>query len=273
MGVCMTDYCIDKLAKSISSAGKPEFFEDFVEYLRTILPFENVIVLVFNGEATPTVVLTKTDGAEVFARLKTVYLAATYVLDPVYQFHNQKGDRGVYWLEEMAPDNFLRSRYYEWYYGRIGILDEITIFQPVNETTTVTISMGTNARSGRRFTSKEEKSLKKMAAVIHALIDCDWEFRKHVEGPGTSAGPLFANLQALLDDRHGIQLSGRQAQIAIMILQGHSSPSIARDLGISPQTVKVFRRQLYTKCGITSQSELFAMMLPLLGEISAFSSE
>jgi DNA-binding CsgD family transcriptional regulator len=35
-------------------------------------------------------------------------------------------------------------------------------------------------------------------------------------------------------------------------------------LGVSGQTVKVFRKQLYARCGISSQAELFALMLPLL---------
>ena len=62
----------------------------------------------------------------------------------------------------------------------------------------------------------------------------------------------------------GIGLSPRQAQVALLILKGHSSLSIGLKLGVSPQTVKVFRKQLYARCGISSQGELFALMLPLL---------
>jgi len=51
---------------------------------------------------------------------------------------------------------------------------------------------------------------------------------------------------------------------ALLILQGHSSGSIGLRLGVSAQTVKVFRRQLYARCGISSQAELFALLLPLL---------
>lgn len=49
-----------------------------------------------------------------------------------------------------------------------------------------------------------------------------------------------------------------------MILQGHSTGAIGLVLGLSPQTVKVFRRQLYQRCGVSSQAELFALLLPLL---------
>jgi DNA-binding CsgD family transcriptional regulator len=42
--------------------------------------------------------------------------------------------------------------------------------------------------------------------------------------------------------------------------------SIGLRLGLSPQTVKVFRKQLYRRCAISSQAELFALMLPLLAQ-------
>ena len=60
------------------------------------------------------------------------------------------------------------------------------------------------------------------------------------------------------------RLSEREAEVPQLILQGHSSKVIARMLGNSPETVKVFRKQLYQRCGISSQAELFALMLPLL---------
>jgi DNA-binding CsgD family transcriptional regulator len=66
--------------------------------------------------------------------------------------------------------------------------------------------------------------------------------------------------------RHGIALSPRQAEVALLILRGHSSLSIGLRLGLSPQTIKVFRKQLYRRCAITSQAELFALMLPLLND-------
>ena len=261
----MTDFCVDKFAKSISSIGKSAFHEEFAEFLRSILPFENIISLVFNGNSIPAPIMTKTYGTNVFARLES-YLSATYLLDPVYHFHIRRERKGIYWLKEMAPDNCLRSRYHEWYYGRIGILDEITIFQPVNETTTITISMGTDTASGKKFSAKQEKTLKRMAPAIHSLVNCDWDIQA-VWKPGGNRFAL-SNLQGIVEARHGVTLSGRQAQVAVMILRTLLA-SIALELGISPQTVKVFRRQLYAKCGISSQSELFRMMLPLLRDISA----
>ena len=53
---------------------------------------------------------------------------------------------------------------------------------------------------------------------------------------------------------------------ALLATVEHGSfQTAALKLGVSPQTVKVFRKQLYQRCGISSQAELFSLMLPLLG--------
>ena len=75
---------------------------------------------------------------------------------------------------------------------------------------------------------------------------------------------LTDHLISAMTQEHGVSLSPRQAEIALLILRGHSSVSIGLRLGISAQTVKVFRKQLYRKCGISSQAELFSLLMPLL---------
>ncbi|MEM6578344.1 MAG: helix-turn-helix transcriptional regulator, partial [Pseudomonadota bacterium] len=56
-------------------------------------------------------------------------------------------------------------------------------------------------------------------------------------------------------------LSGREAQTLQLILRGHSSKSIARLLGNSPETVRAHRKRVYAKLGVTSQGELFSAFL------------
>jgi DNA-binding CsgD family transcriptional regulator len=60
------------------------------------------------------------------------------------------------------------------------------------------------------------------------------------------------------------RLSEREAEVARLILQGHSSKVIARMLGNSPETVKVFRKRIHTKLGLASSAELFSLFLAAL---------
>lgn len=60
------------------------------------------------------------------------------------------------------------------------------------------------------------------------------------------------------------RLSEREAEVARLILQGHSSKVIARMLGNSPETVKVFRKRIHTKLGLATSAELFSLFLAAL---------
>jgi DNA-binding CsgD family transcriptional regulator len=77
-------------------------------------------------------------------------------------------------------------------------------------------------------------------------------------------GDVTRQLVRAVGASHGVHLSPRQAEVALLILRGHSAVSIGLRLGVAAQTVKVFRKQLYARCQISSQAELFALMLPLL---------
>ena len=49
-----------------------------------------------------------------------------------------------------------------------------------------------------------------------------------------------------------------------MILRGHSVKSTASQMSISPETVRMHRKNLYLKLEVGSQSELFALFIEWL---------
>jgi DNA-binding CsgD family transcriptional regulator len=60
------------------------------------------------------------------------------------------------------------------------------------------------------------------------------------------------------------RLTQRERQITQLLLRGHSSKSVARELNIAPGTVMVHKRNLFSKLGITSQYELFSLFIDRL---------
>lgn len=55
-------------------------------------------------------------------------------------------------------------------------------------------------------------------------------------------------------------LSGREAEIAALLSQGHSYKRVAEILGISVSTVQSHTRNLYRKCGVTSRQGLIDLL-------------
>lgn len=262
----MRNPALDSLAATIDAIGTDRFYPSLCGYLRECLGFDNVIVLIFVGSNVPHVAYKKIFGPDVFRYLDEQYLSGAYLLDPVYHFHLRHGEAGLYHLLDVAPDQFRSSRYYKWYYGRIGITDEISIILPVAANATITISMGKDGSSGSTFSQKMEDNLRQHEPVAMAVLKAHWSA---LGTPGIQiARPtsLTESLREELRCQHGMLVSARQAEVALLILQGHSSPSIGLQLGVSPQTVKVFRKQLYSRCRISSQAELFALLMPILGK-------
>ena len=66
-------------------------------------------------------------------------------------------------------------------------------------------------------------------------------------------------------------LTERESQVVHLFLHGHSTKSIAERLGISPETVKLHRKNSYAKLDVSSQAELFYLFIDSLASLTNYS--
>jgi DNA-binding CsgD family transcriptional regulator len=252
-----------RLADCVTRIGRDRFEPALWEFFRAIARPDNLIILAYRDAGPPLVLYLRFDSPQVFAELERTYVAGAFRLDPYYDLHRQRAPEGTYRLLDIAPDAFHRSRYFIEYYDQTTLQDEITFIVWPAPGVCLNLCLGRDATSGRAFSAAELEVCQRLGPVVAAMA------REHWRGIAESAGPAedtAAVLAAAAAKRHGIALSPRQAEVALLILRGHSTVSISLRLGLSAQTVKVFRKQLYQRCRISSQAELFALMLPLLKE-------
>jgi DNA-binding CsgD family transcriptional regulator len=257
-----------QLAQVIRLVGAPGFEGALMEWFRRCVAPDNVIVLAYRDVGPPQVLFQKSDHPQVFSQLESTYLAGAYLLDPYHDLHMSRVPCGAYRLRDVAPDAFHRSRYYSEYYQQTTLLDEITFTAYPARNVSLNICLGRDATSGQPFTAREVELCHRIAPIVTALAEAHWQ---GLSADHAAPGNVAAQLVRAVEAKRRIRLSPRQAEVALMILRGHSTVSIGLRLGVSSQTVKVFRKQLYARCGISSQAELFALMLPLLsgGPIAA----
>jgi DNA-binding CsgD family transcriptional regulator len=250
-----------RLASLIRHLGKPDFESLLWQFLQSIAQPDNLVILAFQDAGAPLVFYRRGDNPQVFAELDRVYLSGAFRLDPYFDLHLQRVLGGAYRLRDVAPDAFHRSRYFIEYYEQTTLVDEITFIATPARGVSLNICVGRDASSAKVFSTREMETCQRLAPVLAALAEAHWsgigQTTTRVENPVT----LLA--QSARTTR-GISLSPRQAEVALLILQGHSTTSISLRLGVSVQTVKVFRKQLYARCNVSSQAELFSLMLPLL---------
>jgi DNA-binding CsgD family transcriptional regulator len=252
----------NRLADLIRGTGKTDFAALLWSFLHTVAVPDNLVVLAFQDAGPPLVLYRRGDHPQVFAELDRVYLSGAFRLDPYFDLHTQRVPCGAYRLRDVAPDAFHRSRYYIEYYEQTTLLDEITFIVNPSRGVSLNICIGRDASSGKAFSAREVETCQRLAPVIAALAEAHWSGIGQASPPQPD-DPALMLAEAARTTRQ-INLSPRQAEVALLILRGHSTMSISLRLGLSVQTVKVFRKQLYARCNVSSQAELFSLMLPLL---------
>jgi len=258
----LTPTAPEALSTAILAIGSERFGDALQAWLNTTCPFDNFAVIAFFQNRSPQVLMTHARESRVFERIDSHYVKGAYLLDPFFGLHQSGAADGLYRLTDIAPDQFQRNEYFKSYYTNTTLTDELAFFARFTPDTSVTVCIGRDATTASRFSSKDYNAARQTAPVVNALIKMNWPDLK----PDDMNEPedIVAHLRERVSDAKDINLSPRQAQVALLILQGHSSISIGLILGISPQTVKVLRKQLYRKCHISSQGELYYLIAPYL---------
>lgn len=249
------------LAATLRLVGRPGFEDALWSFFGALCAPDNIIILAYRTAGPPLVLYRQTGEAPVFAQLEATYLAGAYRLDPYFDLHLRRVEPRAYRMSEIAPDAFQRSRYFVEYYGQTGLLDEITFIAYPSAGISLNICLGRDRTSGHVFSPQQMRLCQRLAPVVAALAEAHWAKLERASGPAEDTATLLAEAART---RLGIHLSPRQAEVALLVLSGHSTMSIGLRLGLSAQTIKVFRRQLYARCNISSQAELFGLMLPLM---------
>jgi DNA-binding CsgD family transcriptional regulator len=251
------------LAEAITAINGEGFADRLADWLKARLEHDNVTILAYFQGRAPRPLLTRSQQPFVHRNLERIYVGGAYLLDPFHELHTRRAPRGVYRLSEIAPDQFHRNPYFLDYYANTKMVDELAFVGYPAPGVSVHVCLGRDSVSNQRFSGRDFETARAVSPIVVALIERQWAA---LDAPGTYSEALVTTrLIDKLEQEHGIALSPRQAEVALLILRGHSSVSIGLKLGISAQTVKVFRKQLYRKCAISSQAELFRLMLPLLG--------
>lgn len=251
------------LGHTISNLGASEFTTALVHWLTSQIDIDNTTMLAFFKDRPPEVFQSQAQNRRVHEKLDSHYVKGAYLLDPFHQLHLDQAPAGLYHLQNIAPDKFSRHEYFATYYQRTTLIDELAFIASPSPGVTVTVCLGRDATSGRKFSWRDIHNAQNIAPIAVALITQHWAPLQ--SGPTSTEISVSDRLRDNVAAQLSITLSPRQAEVAFLILKGHSSNSIGLTLGISAETVKVFRKQLYKKCQISSQAELFSMLLPLLG--------
>ena len=113
-----------------------------------------------------------------------------------------------------------------------------------------------------RFAGAERARLQAMAPAIGASVARHFQ-QAATAAPDRNLAPLFAARAPLA------ALTPREREVCCRILSGLSSEAISQELGISLHSTLTYRKRAYQRLGISSQGELFGIVLRLLAGLIA----
>lgn len=240
----------ERIGRTIDALGTPGFCPALTGWLRLVAPYNFTVVFGYQGESKPLDLYDDfpKDRRRVFV---SDYLEGPYLLDPFCQAAIRPVPPGLYRLRTLAPDRFYQGEYFRSYYKRTEIAEEIGYFAQMPGQCHVVLSL---MREEKPFTQPEFRRLSALAPAVTALMRRHWagldqEFSTRSAPKPELTGPGLERLTA------------REREIVGWILKGHSAEATGQELAISPGTVRIHRRNIYAKLGISSQRELFARFL------------
>ncbi len=241
----------------------PALPASLADLLRQIAPFTYTVMFGYRGTARPV------DLYDDFPPRKrkvfvTDYQAGPYLLDPFYLAAVRPVAPGLYRLRDMAPDRFYQGEYFRNYYVQTGLAEEIAYVVDLPERTMLVLSL---MRTEKPFSRKEFLALKSVFPFIAATVHRHWSgvslrFSEEGRTAGTERQP-HRKAHDFAGFGQGV-LTPREREVAEFTLKGHSAESTGQILGISPGTVRIHRRNIYSKLRINSQGELFLRFLDTL---------
>jgi len=217
-------------------------------------------LLAFHHDAPPEVVhhaLEPEDERHYLQR----YLAGPYLLDPLYELALRDDKPSLCRFRDAIPDRFHSSEYYRQYCERTHLKDEIDYLADVEGGSALVLVV---ASRERMFTRSELARLQLVEPMVRAAMHRIWINWHSAQERGRPDRAIHSRLTECYRNFGHEILTQREREITQLLLRGHSTKSVARELGIAPGTVMVHKRNLFQKLNITSQYELFSRFIDAL---------
>lgn len=252
-----------QMARVVDAIGTPGFVEALFAALSQLAACQAITVFLYPRKGLPSALFAKDDeGPWLPEGNVQKYLEGYYLLCPFYRACMDGVPAGCYRLSDVAPDHFKRSEYYTSFYQHAHLEDELNYLVPLDAQLTIAVALG----STRRLGSRQVAELKCVAAWVVAVVRRHWGQLDAEALGGRFESALGRQINAALNNFGSSLLTERECHIAQYLLRGHSTRSLAERLGISEDTVKTHRKNLYAKLDIATQAELFSLFIASLAQ-------
>jgi len=228
--------------------------------LGSLAPLSNFIVFEFALDRQPELIDCNYERDYMLAQMAQ-YRHGLYLLDPFWRTVVE-GRAGLVRMEDIAPEDFRQSEYFQRHYKATGVVDELRYVVPLQPGRSVHVFVEREAPLSV-FEAEELHRFGDVEPLVRAFIEAHfiWRDRQHLQA--TPPRPAF-DLRVQIHAMQPGEITPRETDIIEMMLKGHSAKSMSSALDIEEGTVTNHKRNIYAKIGIHSQAQLFDRFLRTL---------
>jgi DNA-binding CsgD family transcriptional regulator len=247
-------------AELVRHVDQETFLSALGNALTRIVDFDNYIVFRYQERCAAELIHTNLQFTKLRADMAP-YINGLYLLDPFYIAATSGRRRGFLHIEAAAPEAFQESEFFRMFYKDVNVIDEARFMIELNGEELIHILLEREAPN-RRYSALELRSLECMETLVDSLLEKHWEWRSMSASVHCDERtPLSFGVRNVIRNLRRKALTAREIDIVELTIKGHSSKSIAYELGISEGTVINHKRNIYGKLEICSQSQLFHLFL------------
>ncbi|UIP30513.1 MULTISPECIES: response regulator transcription factor [Photobacterium] len=240
---------LQPLAELAAKIRTPDFLPAFGRLLDNYFPGINLAVFFYQQDQRP---VTLVHNLSYEQEINAIFaLEKHYQDDPFFQFWQSNRKPCLKTLEDVIPADFYHSPFYNDYYARLGLYDEVMAYFPLSEQQCIAVSFGFYNHRKRCKRDEALELIVYLFPVLQALFEQYW-LSSSLHDNMSEGEPLYVSNQFAAEI-----LTARERQVVQLILQGLASKQIAGKLNIQLGTVKNHRKNIYKKLQINSQQELY----------------
>lgn len=259
----------------IEALDSAQFWTRLTRALERYVTFDNWVALRFTTGMAPLVCAESPTPDGTVDSMFQDYLAALYQLDPFYIAATGKPASGFVTLADVAPDNFSMTDYYQRYFRKNIVGDEVHFNYMIDARHTLAFSLGATHRYGERDLAVLALCAPWVIALLRQRLPYEGfeapqppagetatqtAMQASTEATAQTDAPAYAaRFEQVSSESGRSPLTAREVEVAMLTLSGFSTRAIAEKLAISFETVRAHKKHIYTKLNINSQSELFAL--------------
>ena len=256
-----------KLASIMPEIGGDRLPSLLLSMLKSLVPFDNAVILHYRHDEKPVVHYNDSPPEDRVTQINK-FVQGRFLLDPYYRAAMDNRATGFHRLSDLAPEGFEKTEYYRSYFKYTEIKDEVGYLIHLSAGQFINISLS-RVRLAQRFNRTQMAVLSDINDTIEAI--CQQQWSEDIRTAVIADNQLPGQLDSALKYFGTAYLTGRESQVVQLFLHGHSTKSIAERLGISPETVKLHRKNSYAKLDVSSQAELFYLFIDSLASLTNYS--